>query len=164
MQVGFSYVMAMLLSNSALLFINYPSQVIVKSCKMIPVMAVSVLVRGKTYPLAAYVRVAMVTFGIICFTFFKKAGKAVKGGRKNSIFGLGLALASLFCDGFVGPTQEAIFSQYKSSTHQMMYYTNLWAMVLLTVAMLITGDGSRALGFVAKNPAVSVCVYVCVCE
>ena len=101
--------------------------------------------------------------GIICFTFFKKAGKAVKGGRKNSIFGLGLALASLFCDGFVGPTQEAIFSQYKSSTHQMMYYTNLWAMVLLTVAMIITGDGSRAVGFVAKNPAVSVCVCVCVC-
>ena len=38
----------------------------------------------------------------------------------NSLFGLGLALASLFCDGFVGPTQEAIFSQYKSSTHQMI--------------------------------------------
>ena len=46
-----------------------------------------------------------------------------------------------------------------------MYYTNLWAMVLLTVAMIITGDGSRAVGFVAKNPAVSVCVcvFVCVC-
>ena len=198
-QVGFCYVMAMLLSNSALFFINYPTQVIVKSCKMIPVMAVSVLVpvvvvvvvvvvlvvvgslfhvyrvlpislapliftcppyaplsfpspllpfpppsrfpslapslthslthalslpaclppslvphlslcsspqvRGKSYPLAAYVRVAMVTVGIICFTFFKKADKAVKGGRKNSIFGLSLALASLLMDGFVGPTQ-----------------------------------------------------------
>ena len=38
-------------------------------------MAVSVLLRGKSYPAAAYVRVAMVTLGIICFTFFKKAGK-----------------------------------------------------------------------------------------
>ena len=71
LQVGFSYVMAMLLSNSALLFINYPSQVIVKSCKMIPVMAVSVLVRGITYPLSAYVRVAMVTFGIACFAYIE---------------------------------------------------------------------------------------------
>ena len=81
------------------------AQVIVKSCKMIPVMAVSVLVRGKSYPLAAYVRVAMVTVGIICFTFFKKAGKATKGSGSNSMFGLGLALASLLMDGFVGPTQ-----------------------------------------------------------
>ena len=102
MQVGFCYVMAMLLSNSALLFINYPTQVIVKSCKMIPVMAVSVLVRGKSYPVAAYVRVAMVTFGIICFTFFKKAGKASKGARQNSLFGLALATCSLLMDGFVG--------------------------------------------------------------
>ena len=53
-----------------------------------------------------------------------------------------------------GHTQEEIFSHYKASTHQMMYYTNVWAMVLLSVAMLITGDGTRALGFVAKNPAV----------
>jgi len=154
MQVGFCYVMAMLLSNSALFFINYPTQVIVKSCKMIPVMAVSVLVRGKTYPIAAYVRVAMVTVGIICFTFFKKAAKASKGARQNSIFGLSLALGSLLMDGFVGPTQEAIFSQYHSSTHQMMYYTNMWAMLLLSVVMMMTGDGSRAVGFVAQNPAV----------
>lgn len=154
MQVGFCYVTAMLLSNSALFFINYPTQVIVKSCKMIPVMAVSVLVRGKSYPMAAYVRVAMVTVGIICFTFFKKAAKLSKSGRQNSIFGLSLALASLCMDGFVGPTQEEIFSKYNSSTHQMMYYTNMWAMVLLSVAMVLTGDGARALGFVAKNPSV----------
>ena len=81
------------------------AQVIVKSCKMIPVMAVSVLVRGKRYPVAAYVRVAMVTLGIICFTFFKKKGKVTKGSGSNSVFGLGLALASLLMDGFVGPTQ-----------------------------------------------------------
>jgi hypothetical protein len=57
-------------------------------------------------------------------------------------------------DGFVGPTQEEIFSHYHSSTHQMMYYTNMWAMLLLTVVMLFTGDGTRAVGFVVKNPAV----------
>jgi len=105
MQVGFCYVLAMLLSNAALFFINYPTQVIVKSCKMVPVMAVSVLVRGKSYPAAAYVRVAMVTLGIICFTFFKKAGKVSKGARQNSMFGLSLAFLSLLMDGFVGPTQ-----------------------------------------------------------
>ena len=50
--------------------------------------------------------------------------------------------------------QEEVFSRYHSSTHQMMYYTNMWAMLLLTIVMVFTGDGSRAVGFVAQNPAV----------
>ncbi len=33
---------------------------------------------------------------------------------------------------------------------QMMYYTNLWAMVLLAVALAVTGDGQRALSFVGQ--------------
>jgi len=70
------------------------------------------------------------------------------------MFGLSLALGSLLMDGFVGPTQEEIFSHYHASTHQMMYYTNSWAMLLLSLVMLVTGDGTRAMGFVRKNPAV----------
>ena len=50
--------------------------------------------------------------------------------------------------------QEEVFARYHSSTHQMMYYTNMWAMLLLSAVMSVTGDGIRALTFVAKNPAV----------
>jgi len=153
MQVGFCYVLAMLFSNAALFYISYPTQVIVKSCKMIPVMAVNVLWRGKSYPLAAYVRVLMVTIGIICFTFFKKSAKAIKTAQTSAV-GLALALLSLVMDGFVSPTQEEIFSKYFSSTHQMMYYTNLWAMVLLLLTMLVTGDGSKAVKYVVQHPQV----------
>jgi hypothetical protein len=32
----------------------------------------------------------------------------------------------------------------------MMYYTNLWAIVLLVIALGATGEGQRALGFVAQ--------------
>ena len=35
-----------------------------------------------------------------------------------------------------------------------MYYTNMWALLLLTAVMSVTGDGIRALTFVANNPAV----------
>jgi len=152
MQVGFCYILAMFFSNSALFYINYPTQVIVKSCKMIPVMAVSVLWRGKKYPVEAYMRVAMVTMGIIMFTFFKASTK--KADKETKVVGLVLAFSSLLMDGFVGPAQEEIFSRYKSSTHQMMYYTNLWALLLLSVALIAGGDGAKALPFVAENPAI----------
>jgi len=154
MTVGFCYILAMFFSNYALFYVNYPTQVIVKSCKMIPVMASSVLIHGKRYPLAAYLRVVMVTIGIIMFTFFKKATKSKAGAAQTQAIGLVLAFLSLLMDGFVSPNQEAIFSKYKTSTHQMMYYTNLWAMVLLAVALAVTGDGQRALSFVGQHPAV----------
>mmetsp|Transcript_48116 Transcript_48116/g.114511 ORF Transcript_48116/g.114511 Transcript_48116/m.114511 type:complete len:462 (-) Transcript_48116:111-1496(-) len=154
MQVGFCYVLAMLLSNGALSFINYPTQVIVKSCKMIPVMAVSVLWRNKVYPIEAYFRVSMVTAGIIMFTFFKKASKGGSKAANRQVVGLLMALGSLLMDGFVGPTQEEIFSRFNSSTHQMMYYTNMWALLLLGTAALATGEGQRAISFVVENPRV----------
>jgi UDP-galactose transporter B1 len=129
--------------------------VIVKSCKMIPVMAVSVLWRKKVYPMEAYMRVSMVTAGIIMFTFFKKSSKmGGKAAQHRQIVGLLMALGSLIMDGFVGPTQEEIFSRYNSSTHQMMFYTNMWALVLLASAAVVTGEGHRALAFVGKYPKV----------
>mmetsp|Transcript_14646 Transcript_14646/g.39928 ORF Transcript_14646/g.39928 Transcript_14646/m.39928 type:complete len:414 (+) Transcript_14646:54-1295(+) len=152
--IGFCYILAMFFSNYALFFVNYPTQVIVKSCKMIPVMASGVLLHGKHYSLAAYLRVVMVTVGLILFTFFKKSKGAAASAARSQVVGLGLAFLSLTMDGFVSPNQEAVFSKYKTSTHQMMYYTNLWALVLLAVVLPITGEGQRALGFVAKNPAV----------
>jgi solute carrier family 35 (UDP-galactose transporter), member B1 len=117
-QIGFCYILAMFFSNYALFYVNYPTQVIVKSCKMIPVMASSVLIHGKRYPPAAYFRVVMVTIGIIMFTFFKKASK-VKEGAQTQLIGLALAFLSLTMDGFVSPNQEALFSKYKTSTHQV---------------------------------------------
>jgi len=36
----------------------------------------------------------------------------------------------------------------------MMYYTNLWALLLLSVALIVGGDGAKALPFVAENPAI----------
>ena len=44
---GVSYVGAMLASNASLKWVNYPTQVLGKSCKPIPVMILGVLLAGK---------------------------------------------------------------------------------------------------------------------
>ncbi|KAJ1475649.1 hypothetical protein T484DRAFT_1827562, partial [Baffinella frigidus] len=72
------------------------------------------------------------------FTFFKKASKGGSKAANRQVVGLLMALGSLLMDGFVGPTQEEIFSRFNSSTHQMMYYTNMWALLLLGTAALAT--------------------------
>ncbi|RLO12219.1 hypothetical protein DYB28_011846, partial [Aphanomyces astaci] len=46
---AFSYLGAMLCSNEALKYVNYPTQALGKSCKMIPVMLMGVVLGRKKY-------------------------------------------------------------------------------------------------------------------
>jgi UDP-galactose transporter B1 len=134
--IGFSYVGAMFLSQKSLSYINFPTQVIVKSCKMVPVMVAGALLHNKKYSVADYIRVSMVTVGIIVFTFFKDSMKASQSphGAEISIWievlGLVLAFGSLILDAFVSPNQQAVTETYKSSPYQNMYYSNVWGLVL----------------------------------
>ena len=58
-----TYVLAMLASNSALQFVSYPTQVIGKSIKPVPVLIFGVLFAGKRYPLLKYLAILMVVLG-----------------------------------------------------------------------------------------------------
>ncbi len=46
----------------------------------------------------------------------RQASEVWRGGQ---LIGLALAFLSLTMDGFVSPNQEALFSKYKTSTHQV---------------------------------------------
>ena len=156
--IGFSYVGAMFLSQKSLQFINFPTQVIVKSCKMVPVMVAGALIHKKKYSVADYIRVSMVTVGIIVFTFFKDAAKASKvNGTEVSIwievFGLFLAFFSLILDAFVSPNQEAVTKEFKSSPYQNMYYSNIWGLVLSLGLAVGAGEFQPAAAAIMQYPS-----------
>lgn len=69
---GLLYFLAMICSNMALQFISYPTQVIAKSCKPIPVMIFGVLLGKKSYPVRKYFFVGMVVIGVIMFMYKDK--------------------------------------------------------------------------------------------
>jgi solute carrier family 35 (UDP-galactose transporter), member B1 len=155
--IGFSYVGAMFLGQKSLQFISFPTQVIVKSCKMVPVMVAGALFHNKKYSAADYIRVLMVTVGIVVFTFFKdgdKAAKAKHGAEMSlwtEVFGLLLAFSSLVCDAFVSPNQQAVTEKYKSSPYQNMYYSNMWGLVVPLCLMLWAGELQPAAAAVMGN-------------
>ena len=57
---SFTYLAAMVTSNKALMWVNYPTQVVGKSCKPIPVMILGVVIGRKRYPLLKYLFVLMI--------------------------------------------------------------------------------------------------------
>ena len=95
---GVSQMLAMAASNEALRYVSYPTQVLGKSCKMVPVMAGGIVLGGKRYSIFEYAQVAMITIGVCVFNF---GGKKKKSGA-DSPLGLALIGISLLMDAFTG--------------------------------------------------------------
>lgn len=86
---GLTYVLAMICTNMALQFVSYPTQVIAKSSKPIPVMILGVLLGRKSYPWKKYFVVFLVVTGVALFLYKDKKGPAVESEGKclhNSVF------------------------------------------------------------------------------
>ena len=67
---GVSQMLAMAFANEALRFVSFPTQVLGKSCKMIPVM-IGGVVAGRKYRASQYAQVAVVTAGVVAFNLGK---------------------------------------------------------------------------------------------
>ena len=100
-----TYLAAMVTSNKALSWVNYPTQVIGKSCKPIPVMVLGVLVGRKRYPLLKYLFILMIVAGVAMFMYKDGSKKGAQEGE--GLIGVGeiLLLVSLTCDGLTGAVQ-----------------------------------------------------------
>lgn len=149
--VSLSYISATIFSFSALNYMSYPMQAVGKSCKMIPVMAMGVLIRRHRYNVRNYLCVTLVTAGVALFSW-----KSNKSTVPASPLGIVLLLASLFMDGLTGPLQERLVARHKPSSHELMFWQNVGAVLWLTPACLVTGEATRAVSFIMKYPNVIV--------
>jgi UDP-galactose transporter B1 len=140
---GFTYIGAMLCSNEALRYVNYPTQVLAKSCKLVPVMLVNVLYYHRKQTVGEYIQVLLVTSGIVLFRY--KAGK--EEGEGNTTYGIVLLALSLLMDGITGPTQEYIRDRYRPSSEQFMLYCNMWAVIYILIGLFILPDGFESIRF-----------------
>ena len=148
--VALTYLSAMLFSFSALRHMSYPMQALGKSCKMIPVMLLGIVIRRRRYSLRDYACVALITAGVALFSFKRQTDKQTH----TSTFGLALLFGSLLMDGLTGPFQERLVAKYGPSTHQLMFYQNLASACWLFLLLILTGDLLPAITFVQLYPAV----------
>jgi hypothetical protein len=125
------YVLAMYTSNEALGFVSYPTQALVKSCKMIPVMLGSIIISGTSYKLLKYVCVLLMTVGITMFQFGSKAKKGHDSAESDSEWiGMVLLTASLILDGITGPLQQRL-KTLKLTNFEQILVNNTWASLLM---------------------------------
>lgn len=163
---------------AALSHISYPAMVLGKSCKLVPVMLMNVLLYRRAFAPHKYLVVALVTAGITLFMAFgssssKKHASSATGADghpalRHNALGIAYLLVNLALDGATNSTQDEIFARHRVSGQQMMLWINVFC-TLLTAALSVlplphipvlhpsaagTAELSGALAFVRAHPSV----------
>lgn len=122
---------------AALSHISYPTMVLGKSCKLVPVMLMNVVLYRRKFAPHKYLVVVMVTLGITMFMGFggEKSKKAAPSS--SSFIGILYLLINLAIDGATNSTQDEIFAQYKVTGQQMMFWINVISTVITTILSIL---------------------------
>uniref|UniRef100_A0A8C5Q5Z3 Solute carrier family 35 member B1 n=1 Tax=Leptobrachium leishanense TaxID=445787 RepID=A0A8C5Q5Z3_9ANUR len=151
-----SYVGAMVSSNSALQYVNYPTQVRSEPTPFIwrrKVMLLGVTLLKKKYPLTKYLCVLLIVLGVALF-MYKPRNADVTGDTR--VFGYGelLLLLSLTLDGLTGVSQDHMRAHYQTGSNQMMLHVNLWSSFVMGAGILFTGELWDFLSFTERYPSI----------
>lgn len=147
---------------ASLKHIDYPTMILGKSCKLIPVMIMNFVLYRRTFPAQKYFIVALITVGVSAFMLLHKQeadgghGKP-KGKSANSAYGLGLLFINLLMDGGINSVQDQMFKKHRVSGSSMMLFMNLFSSALMVGYLILnpyTTELADALSFCTAHPGV----------
>ncbi|PNH03674.1 UDP-galactose/UDP-glucose transporter 3 [Tetrabaena socialis] len=147
----------------ALKNITYSAQVLAKSCKMVPVMLMGVLLHGKRYTTLEYMCMGLIGLGVAAFAQ-KGSSRVVES--PNATLGYTLCFINLAFDGYTNAAQDAINERHrKSSPIHMMCWMNFWTALYYSAYMFVlSGTGMHLVDFCARHPDALVdIVLFCIC-
>lgn len=137
----------MAFSNLSLSYLNYPTQLIFKSCKLIPVMIGSILIQGKKYAFLDYSAAIVMCIGLTMFTLADS-----QTSPNFDMFGILIISLALLCDAIIGNVQEKVMKQFRASNNEVVFYSYAIASVYLLVFVTFTGTLSRGFQFSLQYP------------
>lgn len=135
---SFSNVMSAWFQYEALKFVNFPTQVLAKSCKIIPVMLMGKIVSRAKFEFYEYLTAAMISFGMLAFLLGSKSDHH-SGSSITSMTGILLLTMYLMFDSFTSNWQSDLFKTYGMSSIQMMCGVNLFSALFTAFSLAIQG-------------------------
>ncbi|KNB44312.1 shypothetical protein [Blastocystis sp. subtype 4] len=139
----------MIFSNNSLKHVNYPTQVLAKSCKMIPVLVAGTLFGTRRYSIQKYISVFLMTAGIVVFQLFSKSKK--NSTASNSTFGLILLFLSLCMDGVCGMQQDVVVPRFKPSPLRLQQMLNVYGILVSLITSLLLKELVPGVSFFLTN-------------
>jgi adenosine 3'-phospho 5'-phosphosulfate transporter B3 len=140
------------LSNLSLNYINFPTKVVFRSCKLIPTMVIASIVHKKIFSSIEYFLAFCVSIGLVLFA-------AADWELRPSFHPIGLLFVSLSvcADAILPNAQERLF-RLGSSRLEVTFFTNIFTLIAMTGTTMLSGDFFGLIEF-AKTSRI-LCIYI----
>lgn len=135
---SFSNIMSAWFQYEALKFVNFPTQVLAKSCKIIPVMLMGKIVSRTKFEFYEYLTAALISLGMLAFLLGSKSDQHTASSI-TSMTGILLLAMYLVFDSFTSNWQSDLFKTYGMSSIQMMCGVNLFSALFTAMSLAIQG-------------------------
>ncbi|CAD6238369.1 GSCOCG00008449001-RA-CDS [Cotesia congregata] len=146
----------------ALKFVSFPTQVLAKASKIIPVMIMGKLVSRKTYEYYEYVTASLISLGM---TLFMLGSTETVNDKVTTISGVILLAGYMVLDSFTSNWQEAVSKEYGPTSIQMMCGVNLFSCLLTATSLLQQSGFTHSLYFLIKFPSFLIdCLLISICS
>lgn len=140
------------LSNLALNYINFPTKVVFRSCKLIPTMVVATIVHRKVFSSVEYFLAICISMGLVLFA-------AADWELTPTFHPIGLAFVTLsVCADAVLPNAQERLFRLGSSRLEVVFFTNIFTLIAMTVTTLLSGDLIGLIHFAQRSRI--TCIYI----
>jgi len=146
-----SNILSSVCQYEALKFVSFPTQVLAKSCKMVPVMLMGYVVNRKMYSAFEYLIAVSVTAGAAVFKLYETNDAPVKN---TEFLGIVLIVGYMASDSFTSNWQSSVFKKYSVSSMAMMLYANLFSSAFTALGLLVTLEIVDVLDYFEHNPSI----------
>ncbi|XP_038250108.1 adenosine 3'-phospho 5'-phosphosulfate transporter 1 isoform X2 [Dermochelys coriacea] len=132
----------------ALKYISFPTQVLAKASKVIPVMLMGKLVSRKSYEYWEYLTAVLISVGVSMFLLSSAPNKHLS--TVTTFSGVILLAGYIVFDSFTSNWQDALFT-YKMSPVQMMFGVNVFSCLFTMGSLLEQGALLESARFMARH-------------
>jgi len=135
------------LSNYAIAYLNYPTQVMFKCCKLIPVLIGGIIIQKKTFNRYDVAAALCMSIGLIFFTL------ADSKVRPNfNLYGVIIICSALIADAAIGNYQEKIMKEHHVPNVEIVFYSFMFGFGFVLLGLLVTNNFFSSVEFWNKHP------------
>ncbi|XP_020784992.2 LOW QUALITY PROTEIN: adenosine 3'-phospho 5'-phosphosulfate transporter 1 [Boleophthalmus pectinirostris] len=143
-----SNIMSSWCQYEALKFISFPTQVLAKASKVIPVMLMGKIISKKSYEYWEYLTAVLISLGVSMFLLSSSTNK--HPSTVTTFSGVIILAGYIVFDSFTSNWQDNLF-KYKMSSVQMMFGVNLFSCLFTVGSLLEQGAFFESLSFMVRH-------------
>ncbi|XP_013417275.1 adenosine 3'-phospho 5'-phosphosulfate transporter 1 isoform X2 [Lingula anatina] len=148
---SFSNIMSSWFQYEALKYVSFPTQVLGKASKIIPVMLMGKIVSKKTYQYYEYITAALISVGVSMFLLSRDEESDKAHSSVTTSSGIILMVGYMAFDSFTSNWQGELFSAYKMNPIQMMAGVNLFSCLLTCTSLFEQGGFVESVSFMLRH-------------